>query len=104
MYLSSEATKVKTFTPTTHLCTATFAKNLVVYIAQSSRVILALMSVPAKVEEYVSTLDQALQCPSELDATAKWNAIRNVIDNAAKSTFGNRKMPSQNWLTKSCKG
>ena len=56
------------------------------------------MSVPSKVEEYVSALDQALQDLPEHDATAKWNAMKDAIYSTAMYTFGKNERPSQDWF------
>ena len=62
------------------------------------RINTAQMSVPLKVEEYASTLDQALEDLPEHDATAKWNAMKDTIYSTAMSTFGKKKRPSQDWF------
>jgi hypothetical protein len=56
------------------------------------------MSVPSKVQEYVSALDKALQDLPEHDATAKWNAMKGAIYKTARSTFDKKERPSKDWF------
>ena len=62
------------------------------------RINTAQMSVPSKVQEYESALDKALQDLPEHDATAKWNAMKGAIYKTARSTFGKKERPSQDWF------
>lgn len=58
----------------------------------------AQMSVPLKVEVYVSSLDKAVQGLPDHDAIVKWNAMKNAIYNTAMSSFGKKERPSQDWF------
>lgn len=62
------------------------------------RINTAQMSLPHKVEEYVSTLEQALQDLPTQDATSKWSAIKEATYNTAMSTFGKKVRPSKDWF------
>ncbi|KAI8494376.1 hypothetical protein Bbelb_276020 [Branchiostoma belcheri] len=64
------------------------------------RINVAHMSLPNRVTEYVSRLDQALQqMPHDAHgATTRWKAIQDVIHKTAIATFGRKARPRQDWF------
>lgn len=62
------------------------------------RINTAQMSVPLKVEVYVSSLNETVQGLPDCDATVKWNAMKDAIYSTAMSSFDKKEHLSQDWF------
>ena len=62
------------------------------------RINTARMSSHTKVEEYATSLKEALQDPPEQDATTRWHELRDAIYNTAMATFGKVQRASKDWF------
>ena len=49
-------------------------------------------------EDFLSSLEHALQEPTGEDATSRWNSIKDTIYNTAMLAFGKKARPSQDWF------
>ena len=66
--------------------------------AGQPRINTAQMSSHDKVQEYLASLNKALQDPPEQDASTRWHILKNIIYDTAITTFGRVKRVNKDWF------